>query len=77
MDVEFARELGLDTGEFNHCLNSDRHAREVTANRELAHALGLTGTPSIFIGTKGGMSRRLDNYAYETIQSTLDSILGG
>jgi protein-disulfide isomerase len=74
---EFAKELGLDRGEFNHCLNSDRHAREVTANLELAHALGLGGTPSILVGTGGGMSRRLDHYAYQTIQSTLDSILGG
>ena len=74
---EFAEELGLDTGEFNRCLNSDRHAREVTANQELAHALGLGGTPSILIGTGGGMSRRLSDYSYQTIQSTLDSILGG
>jgi protein-disulfide isomerase len=74
---EFAEELGLDTGEFNRCLNSDRHAREVTANLELAHALGLGGTPSILIGTGGGMSRRLEEYSYQTIQSTLDSLLGG
>lgn len=74
---EYAEELGLDAGDFNRCLNSDRHAREVTANLELAHALGLGGTPSILIGTRGGMSRRLGTYAFQTIQTTLDSILGG
>lgn len=74
---DYAEELGLDTGEFNHCLNSDRHAKEVTANLELSHALGLGGTPSILIGTEGGMSRRLPDYSFQTIQATLDSILGG
>jgi protein-disulfide isomerase len=74
---DYAEELGLDTGEFSACLNSDRHAREVTANRELARALALPGTPSILVGTGDGMARRLGNYAFQTIEATLDSILGG
>lgn len=74
---DYAEDLGLDRGEFSQCLNSGRHAEEVSANLELARALQLPGTPSILVGTAGGMSRRLPNYYFETIQSTLDSILGG
>jgi protein-disulfide isomerase len=74
---EYAGELGLDEKEFSGCLNSDRHAKEVTANLELARALGLPGTPSVLIGTGGGMSRRLSDYSFQTIKATLESILGG
>jgi len=73
---EYGAELGLDTGDFNACLKSDRHAQEVSANRELAHALGLGGTPMVMVGTGRGMSRRLDNYYFETIQAAVDEILG-
>jgi protein-disulfide isomerase len=74
---EFAEGLGLDGGEFQSCLNSDRHAPEVSANRELAHALGLAGTPSVLVGTQGGMSRRLGNYSFESIRDAVDELLAG
>ena len=72
---EYAQEVGLDTGEFRSCLNSDRFAQEVTANRELAQALGLSGTPSVLVGTQGGMSRRLNDYSFESIRSAVEEIL--
>jgi len=74
---DYAEELGMDRGEFSRCLNSDRHAEEVTANRELARALGLPGTPSILVGTGSGMSRHLPDYSFETIQAAIESIEGG
>lgn len=74
---QYAEDLGLDGSEFGACLNSDRHAREVSANIELAHALGIGGTPTVLVGTEGGMSRRLPNYAFETIKEAVDGILGG
>jgi len=74
---EYADALGLDRGEFRSCLNSDRFAQEVTANRELAQALGLDGTPAILVGTGGGMSRRLPNYNFETVQQAVEEALGG
>jgi protein-disulfide isomerase len=75
--LQYGEELGLDTGEFRACVNSDRHAAEVSANIELAHALGLDGTPAVLVGTEGGMSRRLPNYAFETIKEAVDAILPG
>jgi protein-disulfide isomerase len=75
--MEMGEELGLDVGEFRGCLNSDRFAQEVSANRELAHALGLDGTPAVMVGTEGGMSRRLGDYSFEGIQRAVNEVLGG
>jgi protein-disulfide isomerase len=74
---DYAEELGLDAGEFSQCLNSDRHAEEVTANLELARALGLPGTPTIMVGTGSGMSRRLPDYSFQSIQAAIESLKGG
>lgn len=71
----FAEDLALDSGEFNGCLNSARHAEAVSANIELAHALGLTGTPAVLVGT-GQMNRRLPDYYHQTIQDAVEAILG-
>ena len=70
-------QLGLDAQEFRGCLNSDRHAEAVTANLELARALGLPGTPAVMVGSGQGMSRRLGSYAYEAIRDAVESILAG
>ncbi len=74
---EYAGEMGLDAGEFRGCLMSDRHAQEVTANQRLAQSLGLGGTPSVLVGSTDGMSRRLPDYAYETIEEAVRAIQGG
>jgi protein-disulfide isomerase len=74
---EFAEQLGLDVGEFRGCLNSDRHADVVTANLELARALGLPGTPAVLVGTRDGMSRRIDAFDFLSIQRAVESVLGG
>lgn len=73
--MEIGEELGLDVSEFKGCLNSDRFAQEVSANRELAHALGLDGTPAVMVGT-GGMSRRVPA-SFDAIKEAIDEMLGG
>jgi len=74
---DYAGELGMDVGDFRGCLNSDRHAEEVSANLRLAQALGLPGTPVVLVGTGGGTSQRLKDYSFQTIEAALESILGG
>ena len=74
---DYGEEIGLDGDAFKACLNSDQYAEEVSANRELAQALGLGGTPMVMVGTQGGMSRRLPDYSFETIEQAVDEILGG
>jgi protein-disulfide isomerase len=74
---DYGESVGLDRGEFLGCLNSDRFAQEVTANLQLAQALGLDGTPAVLVGTEGGMSRRLPDYLFDTIQKAVEEILSG
>jgi protein-disulfide isomerase len=73
---DYAEDLGVDGGEFKSCLNSDRHAEAVSANRELAQALGLGGTPSVLVGVEGGMSRRLADYSFGSIQAAVEELTG-
>jgi protein-disulfide isomerase len=74
---EYAETLGMDTGDFKGCLNSDQHAASISANLELARNLGLPGTPTVLIGSGDGMSRRLPDYYFETIQDAVEAILAG
>ena len=46
---EKAATLGLDVEAFSECLDSDRHADRVIADLQAGAALGVTGTPAIFI----------------------------
>jgi protein-disulfide isomerase len=49
---EYAGTLGLDAAAFTSCLNSDRHAEAVTANRLLGETLRVQGTPTVYVGTR-------------------------
>ncbi|MFH1587183.1 MAG: DsbA family protein [Candidatus Diapherotrites archaeon] len=50
---QWAAELGLDTGQFNECLDSGKYASEVQKDVADGQAYGVSGTPAFFInGTK-------------------------
>ncbi len=44
-----AERIGLDTAAFEACLASDEPAAEVAADIELAHGLGIAGTPRTYV----------------------------
>lgn len=47
--VEYARNTGVqDTEKFQSCLESDKYA-DVVKNYDLAHSIGLNGTPKFII----------------------------
>jgi protein-disulfide isomerase len=46
---ETARATGLDAEEFDECLDSGRYAEEVADDLEAGRAVGVTGTPAMFI----------------------------
>lgn len=82
--VEYAGRVGLDTDAFEECLESDRFADVVTANQRLAQELGLGGTPSIVVGGRGLMPRRVQSNNFQAIQQavreaqqSLDAARGG
>jgi protein-disulfide isomerase len=47
---EHAEATGLDRGLFEDCLESGRHAPDVTADLKIARELRIHGTPAFFIG---------------------------
>ncbi len=71
--VEYAETLGLDEGDFESCLRSDRHADVVSANMQLGRELGVSSTPTILINGEG--SFRGVSPTFESIQSVIDGIL--
>jgi protein-disulfide isomerase len=73
--IDYAETLGLDEGEFESCLNSDRHAELVSANLELGNRLGVGGTPTILIEHNG--TARQVGYDFASIQEYIDGLLEG
>ncbi len=45
----WAAEMGVDTAEFNNCLDTEKFADEVDKDFEDGKAYGVTGTPAFFI----------------------------
>lgn len=49
---KFAADLGLDSGDFDGCLDSDKYAEEAKKDMADGAASGITGTPGFFINDK-------------------------
>lgn len=62
--VRLAGELGLRTGEFATCLDSDRHAARVMAETEEGRKRGVRSLPTLFVN-----GRKVDNQT-----ATLESV---
>jgi protein-disulfide isomerase len=72
---DYAEAMGLDADQFRGCLNSDRHAQDVTANQKLAEALGIMQTPSVLVGAAGGVSQRLGEYSFQAIEAAVEDVI--
>jgi protein-disulfide isomerase len=46
-----AEKLGLDNAKFSECLSSDRYTGEIKQRAMEAQKMGISGTPTFFIGT--------------------------
>ena len=46
---QWAQELGLNTQQFNDCVDKKKYQREVTKDYQDGQAAGVTGTPSFFV----------------------------
>ncbi len=70
---DLADDIGLDTGAFDDCLDSDRFADVVTANLTLAQRLGAPGTPAIYIHHGSGSAQRLAGFQFIDIQQAMEA----
>jgi len=72
----YAQELGLNTNQFNDCLNSGKYMDEVNKDFQDAVSYGLTGTPAFFIGNeKDGYIKVTGAQPYSVFQNVLDQML--
>ncbi len=71
--VQAAKGIGLDARKFQRCLDSDAHADQVTADLDLARALGIGGTPTVLVGVAGGMGRALSDYSFASVQQAVEA----
>lgn len=59
-----ARDLGADGGEFDSCLDSDRHTAAVQADLDEGTQLGIRGTPGFFVnGSSVSGAQPFENFA--------------
>ena len=49
---QYATELGLDSDEFNECLQTARHVNEVSLDYQEGVSYGVSGTPAFFVGNE-------------------------
>ncbi len=48
----YAQQLGLNTAQFNQCLDGQKYQSMIDADKNQANDLGLSGTPAIFVNTQ-------------------------
>lgn len=69
----YAAQLGLNTEQFNACLDSGQDLAKVNQNLDEARSLGLPGTPSFLVNGK----KLVGPPSLQTLKSTIDEILAG
>lgn len=73
---KYAAELGLDTQQFNQCLDSSEHLDEVTEQQRLANSFGIRGTPGFLVnGQPLGAGTPADMDAWRALFAGVESQL--
>lgn len=73
---QYAKDLGLNTSEFDSCLDSGAHAQEVQDDMADGSASGISGTPGFWILGPDGQSQKISGaYPYETFKAAFDGML--
>lgn len=68
---EYARQTGLDSAQFNQCLDSGQNKAKIDQNLEQAYRLGLPGTPSFVVNDQ----KLAGPPTYATLKGIIDDIL--
>ncbi|AJM91591.1 DsbA family protein [Nitrosopumilus piranensis] len=73
---QYALELGLDSSEFDSCLESGKHIEEIQNDLNDGRMYGVSGTPGFFVGnTDIGFTPITGAQPYSTFQRVIDSQL--
>ncbi|GAB4536130.1 MAG: hypothetical protein Kow0063_21190 [Anaerolineae bacterium] len=70
---QYAAELGLDTRDFDSCLDSGRHASLVLNETAVAQSLGVTGTPSFLVNGRPLVGAQPFEVFQQVIETALEA----
>ena len=74
---QFGLDLGLDTTEFNTCVDSNKHADRVSYNKNIGASHGVEGTPVFIVVSSDGTTERIDGpQSSATFAEVIDTMLG-
>lgn len=65
-----AKTVGLDTNQFDQCLDSHATADHVQQELSQAQQLGLTGTPTVFVN-----GQKLSSATWDSVKAAIDAAL--
>lgn len=68
--ADYAKQAGLDVGQFNDCYSERRFLGEIFASRGYGRQLAVSGTPTIFVN-----GRKARTYAYEDVSALIEAEL--
>ncbi|MFH0954825.1 MAG: DsbA family protein [Candidatus Micrarchaeota archaeon] len=75
---QWAADLGLNTSQFNSCVDTKKFAQKVTDGVTLGQQKGVSGTPTFFIYKKGKANaavKIVGAQPYATVKAAIDSAL--
>lgn len=67
----FAADLGLDTEEFNTCLDSGKYTEFVTNQTNIARQLGVQSTPTFAVNGQAVVGAQ----PFDSFKQTIDALL--
>ncbi len=68
---QFAADLGLDTKQFNECLDSGKYTQAIRDQVSIAQSLGVSSTPTFAINGRGVQGA----LPYENFKQVIDTAL--
>ena len=72
--VGYSEALGLDSNYFRNCLSSLKYERYVDSDLEEGSKLGVTGTPSFFVGKEGKYTLIEGAQPFESFRQAIDQL---
>jgi protein-disulfide isomerase len=72
----WAEKIGIDTAEFDSCLDSGKYSQAVSANFSEGSQIGVSGTPSFVVGKANGTGRLIVGaQPYGVFKTAIDGLL--
>jgi protein-disulfide isomerase len=70
----YAENLGLDSSRFKPCLDSMKYERTVDSDLQQGSIMGITGTPSFFVGMEGKYTLIEGAQPFESFKRAIDDV---